>query len=361
MVYGSIYGASRIGENVEESFNPAFAGPDGSSLMLQEALDIDQKMFNLFIEHDFLEAASRNNVELEAALTAVDESFVKDVWDKIVKIITDIKNKIVTIAKAASVKLTAFFKKDNAELIKKYKKEFDNAKQDEITIKGWQVFNAAAFKDDIENIDTEGAFGKACGVTDSAVQATFKSENTAAKMLSQMVADTTPSAFQKDAKKKYFTEPADTKASLVSKAIIDTLTNYSSSVSSVNDAKVAMNGKLDTMEKQAKQMKAEAEKGSGEAIAADCAKYVCTEATKAFTKVFNTQLTLIKDDMKQARKAFVYIASKGVATAKPSEAAKSETPTNEAAELMIEEAMLQDYVVDSFFEQYSYDEEELAS
>ena len=159
MVYGSIYGASRIGENVEESFNPAFAGPDGSSIMLQEALDIDQKMFNLFIEHDFLEAASRNNVELEAALTAVDESFVKDVWDKIVKIITDIKNKIVTIAKAASVKLTAFFKKDNAELIKKYKKEFDNAKQDEITIKGWQVFNAAAFKDDIENIDTEGAFG----------------------------------------------------------------------------------------------------------------------------------------------------------------------------------------------------------
>ena len=69
MVYGSIYGASRIGVT-EGSFDPKYAGPDGADLMVKEALDIDQKMFEIVVEHDFLECAAMENVELESALIA---------------------------------------------------------------------------------------------------------------------------------------------------------------------------------------------------------------------------------------------------------------------------------------------------
>ena len=142
--------------------------------------------------------------------------------------------------------------------------------------------------------------------------------------------------------------------STLGKEILNTLTNYSNSVSAVNDAKIKMNGKLDYLEKQAKSMKDAAEKGSNDAIGADCAKYVVNQAAKAFTKVFNAQLNLIKEDMKQARKAFVKVSTVGVK-------GSGANATQEAVEMMEAEMDLQDYEVDSFFEQYSYDFEELTA
>ena len=162
MVYGSIYGASRIGLQ-EGSFDPKYAGPNGPDLMVQEAFDIDQKMFDLVIEHDFLECAAMNSVELESTLVAVDESFAGDMWTKIKELIKKVKDKIVSIAKAAAVKLNAFFTRDNAALVDKYGKQYDAAQKDKIEIKNWREFDANVI--DASKINASSIFEKAANIT----------------------------------------------------------------------------------------------------------------------------------------------------------------------------------------------------
>ena len=131
MVYGSIYESSRI----EGSFLPGYAGPDGSFMMVSEALATDPAMFNIVIEHDFLESAASNDVQLEATLHAIDEGFVGDMLAKIVELLKKIKDKIVSIAKAAAVKIQAFFTKYNKILVNRYEKQFASARLDNVQIK----------------------------------------------------------------------------------------------------------------------------------------------------------------------------------------------------------------------------------
>ena len=61
MVYGSIYESSTIGG----SFLPDYAGPDAPFRMVTESLETDQALFDTVIEHDFLECAAMNSVDLE--------------------------------------------------------------------------------------------------------------------------------------------------------------------------------------------------------------------------------------------------------------------------------------------------------
>ena len=247
MVYGSIYGASRIGLQ-EGSFDPKYAGPNGPDLMVQEAFDIDQKMFDLVIEHDFLECAAMNNVELESTLVAVDESFAGDMWTKIKELIKKVKDKIVSIAKAAAVKLNAFFTKDNAALVDRYGKQYDAAQKDKIEIKNWREFDASVI--DASKINLSQIFDKAA-TTKPEGKTQFEKDNSADKMLRKALGDrpTTLSSFSKDAKEKSFGNAKTVKASNID--VKSPLINYRSSVETINKAKDDMQTQLDGMDKRA--------------------------------------------------------------------------------------------------------------
>lgn len=353
MVYGSIYGASRIGLQ-EGSFDPKYAGPNGPDLMVQEAFDIDQKMFDLVIEHDFLECAAMNSVELESTLVAVDESFAGDMWTKIKELIKKVKDKIVSIAKAAAVKLNAFFTKDNAALVDKYGKQYDAAQKDKIEIKNWREFDASVI--DASKINAESIFDEAATKT-AEEKAQFEKDNSADKMLRKALGDrpTTLSSFSKDAKEKSFGNAKTVKASNID--VKSPLINYRSSVETINKAKDDMQTQLDGMDKRATKYEQEANSKTDEeekkmlTAGADCARYVVNEASKAYGKVFSAQLEVLKENMKQCRKAFITIASKGAGSVRESV----------EDDLLEAEIDLQDYAVDSFFEQDSYDFEELTA
>ena len=235
MVYGSIYGASRIGVQ-EGSFDPKYAGPNGPDLMVQEAFDIDQKMFDLVIEHDFLECAAMNNVELESTLIAVDESFAGDMWAKIKELIKKVKDKIVSIAKAAAVKLNAFFTKDNAALVNRYRKQFDAAQKDRIEIKNWRDFDASAINEDA--LGAESAFEKACSITEDG-QKGFEKDYSVDKLLTNTLTNksTTSSSYLKDAREKSFGTAKTVKANTIDSKITSFLTNYDDSVRLIKAAK----------------------------------------------------------------------------------------------------------------------------
>ena len=353
MVYGSIYGASRIGVS-EGSFDPKYAGPDGPDLMVQEAFDFEQKMFDIIVEHDFLECAAMQSVEMESALIAVDESFVSDMWDKIKELIKKIKDKIVSIAKAAAVKLNAFFTKDNAALVNKYRKQFDNAQQSKIEIKNWRDLTNKPSKS-AKDLNVEDYVSRATSINTPELQKKFKKDNNVDKLLGEFMGNkhTTSSSFNKDFIDYTYKSARTVKADSISGHIIETLTNYGGVVTEINNSKNEFNDKLDVAEKKADEAKNKAlENASGpdknkdaEVIKADCTKYILTEISKASGKFFSALLNAIKFDQKQCRSAFVKIASKGASV-------------TESA-IMEEEAELQDYEVDSFFEQYSYDYEDL--
>ena len=353
MVYGSIYGASRIGVS-EGSFDPRYAGPDGPDLMVQEALDIDQKMFDVIVEHDFLECAAMQSVEMESALIAVDENFVTDIWDKIKEIIKKIKDKIVSIAKAAAVKLNAFFTRDNAALVSKYRNQYEHAEKSKIEIKNWREFHPEFINE--SNVKARDHFDEGCKVDTAESKKQFEKNWSADKLLTAVLdRHTTASSFSKDAKDKCFKSARTVKASNID--VVTPLTNYSKAVETINTTKTTFENDLQSMDETANKMKNAADaidtgdnqdlkdKKEKATISADCARYICSQVSIVYGKVFSAKLEVLKENMKQCRSAFVKIASNGA--------------YKEDADLMAEEADLQDYEVDSFFEQFSYDYEDL--
>jgi hypothetical protein len=359
MVYGSIYGASRYGIS-EGQFDPTYAMPDGPDLMVQEAVDVDQRMFDLFVEHDFLECAVNNGIVAESTLEAIDESFVTDVWEKIKEFIIKIKNKVVSIAKAAAVKLNAFFIKDNGALVEKYEKQFNNADKSKIEIKGWREYKEHINADDF-NFDhafTEATHITASGSDTASKKKDYEKNYSADKMLTAVLGkNTTSGSFRKDAENKCFGSEKTVKADTIKTDITKALTNYNSSVEQINNTKKTAEDQLSQSEDEAEKKKKAADdftvnnekldRGIKDTLSlqADCAKYVCSQYSTFISKIFSTQLDLEKTYVKQARKAFIKVASSG--------AAKTESTLMEA------EMDVSDYEVDSFFDQYSYDYEDL--
>lgn len=360
MVYGSIYESSRV----EGSFLPDYAGPDGSFMMVSEALETDQAMFNIVIEHDFLEAAACNDVQLEATLQAIDEGFVGDMWAKIVELLKKIKDKIVSIAKAAAVKIQAFFTKDNKILVNRYEKQFSAARLDKIEVKDFCKKKAEiASKANIDYLVDR--FKKVCGATDKTEVETTLKECTAEKALGATLGEgrtSSPSSYTKDYRNSVFESGKTYKASEISGIIKPVLTNYGDSIKAVEAAKRELTVSIDESKKTAESMNTEANKPYDvnnedirkkkeiEQSKASAAKSIATMEEQVAGKIFGAIMDALKFDMKQCRKAFIYIASKGAGAVK------------EDADLLTEAEMdLQDYEVDSFFEQYSYDEEELSA
>ena len=90
MVYGSTYGTNRT--SLSGSFDPAYATPDGCWNAIEEAIENEQKMFDIVIEHDFLEAAAAVNESAAMELDIVEESFASSIWETVKKAIIKVKN-----------------------------------------------------------------------------------------------------------------------------------------------------------------------------------------------------------------------------------------------------------------------------
>lgn len=361
MVYGSIYESSRM----EGSFLPDYAGPDAPFRMVTESLETDQALFDIVIERDFLEAASVSNVQLEATVQALDEGLLGDMWAKIVELLKKIKDKIVSIAKASAVKIGAMFTKDNKALVDKYRKQFDAAQHDKIEIKGYckAKNNTAADACSLEYLVTR--FDTVCSATDKATVDNTLKECTLEKALGVAVGKSASSAssFFKDCKSLVYENEKTVKASDIANDVIETLTNYAAGVKDINELKSICEKGIDKSKETAEEMQKEANRtidANDEAqrkskeldqAKANAARAIAQVEQSFCGKFFSVALDLLKFEMKQSRKAFIYIASKGAPSV-----------TKEDADMLTEAEMeLQDYVVESAFDQYSYDEAELSA
>lgn len=361
MVYGSIYGAARTAVS-EGTFNPDYATPFAAMDMATESLEIDQKFFDLFVEHDFLEVAANNNVALESTLMAIDESFLGDVWGKIIEFLRKIKSKIVSIFKAAAVKVGAFFTKDNAALVSKYQKQFNNSDLS-IIIKGFRKMKGDPV-DIVDGFKPDAEFSKLKDKDDVKDLEKIKKDTTVTKMMKECNAAVKVSGNIDSGKIDYlkalFEDAKDIKAQEIAPDITKYLTNHQDAIKKINDVKERLNTIISSMEEKAADYQKEADKieGNDENIVkkrqvenkrAEVARTICSVTNTCVGKLSTAALDAIKFNIKQCRAAYIKIASKGAPN------------VHESAELL--EAMLDadDYEVDSFFDQCSYDYDELTA
>lgn len=364
MVFGSIYGAARIAVS-EGAFNPDYATPTAALDMVTEGLETDQKFFNLLVEHDFLEAGAVDDVTLESTLMAVNENFLGDAWSKIVELIKKIKDKVASIFKAAAVKIGAFFTKDNAALVSRYDKQFQAASLSDITIKGFRMIKDG--KDPlnfVKDYKPDSDFSEVTSKSDVKDLEKYKKNYTVAKQLRDFIgkrSDVSDSG-KIDFKDIIFESAKDKKVDTAFASMIKTtLTNHQDSIGAIETERSALLETLDSMEKKAAEMEntakgIEIKDNNEETIKskdlltkkADVARTVCTVTQSCIGKLASAGLDAIKFNIKQCRAAFIKIATSGSAR-------------TESAELL--EAMLDadDYEVDSFFDQYSYDYNELTA
>jgi hypothetical protein len=375
MVYGSIYGASRYGVS-EAQFNPDYAMPDGPSLVVEESIKFDQNMFDVIIERDFVECAAMQGAISESTLYAIDESFVSDVWGRVKEFIAKVKEKIVSIAKAAALRVNAFFTKDGSALVEKYGRQFDAADVSKLEIKGWREKKESgsgilASLGNTSELSVVKSYEGAITVSTQKEKDKFEKEHGVDKVLSTYLGGkkTTYATFTKDAESKVFKDPATVKASKIRNTIKDIVSGNGKSINEITEIKDTTEKAYSTAEEDAQKQidkarsdtyeddadagnggkgKTSQEKHDAAVFQAECAKFVISENSKAVSKVFSTYLDILKLDLKQARKAFITIASKGA---------------GKVTESTLLEAVLDadEYEVDSFFDQYSYDFEELIS
>ena len=364
MVYGSIYESSSMNDG---SFLPEYATPDAPYRMVIEAMETDQAMFDIVIERDFLEATSVNDEQLLEAYTVVNEGFAASMWDAIHGLLEKIKNKIISIAKAATVKMQAFFTKDNKALVEKYNK-YMGAAADAVTIKGFQKRS--------KDFETVVDFGWIGDKFDAAIAASTAEE--AQKIAKEATADaaltailgtnTTSSSFNKDYKKSVFDNEAEVTFGSIKDDVVKSLTNYQTLVGAINSEKTRMNtvieGSKNAVKAKKKDSRSEKDKDAKalETAQANAGKSIATTEEKVAGKVFGAMMDAMKFDLKQCRKAYITAASKAAGGA----AAPATKAANEGSELYDEDMLdavlsLESYNVDSFFDQESYDEEELTA
>jgi hypothetical protein len=349
MVYGSIYNTNN-GSVSESTFDPRYAMPDGPSLVVQEALETDQKFFDLFIEHDFVECGVNNGVVSESTLEAIDENFATDVWEKIKQLLQKIKDKIVSIVKSAMVKLHAIFIKDNKALVEKYSKQYSNADKSKVEIKGWRDYDENAVK----KYDLKDIFERACNnfTSDQDHKDQYKEDYSINELLSKTLngKSTNASSYQGDYINEVFATARTAKGDDIGN-ITTYLNDYESTVKSIKenqkkdeDAIAADQKLVDNFKKLSDDKTSSETTRKQYSDKYSDAKTACTNMNILVGKWYGAKLAALKKNMQQCRSAYIKIAAYG---------AKTESTLVDAE---IEAA---EYELESSFDQYSYDYEDL--
>lgn len=358
MVYGSTYGTNRT--SLSGSFDPAYATPDGCWNAIEEAIENEQKMFDIVIEHDFLEAAAAVNESAAMELNIVEESFASSIWETVKKAIIKVKNFIKSAVASAKVKLGAFFKRDNAALLEKYETQF-NAAPSDMTI--------AKFRSRKGNGDysTDAVTKLAAKVNDKFnMLTTMDPKSTAAEKYTKEASDLDmedllgsgnkdKTSFYEKMLDDNFSSESEENLSSISGQIVNVLRGYASATKALTDAETNLNKTIKSFEDQVKSME---NKVKGMEVGAQNKDAYSAQATACHTVVgkfhravgiaVSATTQLIKFDVKQCRKAFIKAASKGAGST-----AKNESTLIEAV------IDADEYEVDSFFDQYAYAEEDL--
>lgn len=357
MVYGSTYGTSRL----SGSFDPAYATPDGCWNAIEEAIENEQKLFDIVIEHDFLEAAAAVNESAAYELQAVNEGFASSIWETVKKAIVKVKNFIKSAIASAKVKLGAFFKRDNAALLEKYENQFNSAPSD-MNISKFRTRKSGSGDYSTESITKLAS--KADEVFASII--TKDPENASAEDFNKLATDTDMESLlgtgNTDKSKFYesllddnFDSESEETISSISTQVINVLRGYSTATKALSDAETNLNktiksyeDRVKTMDEKVKKMEVGASNKDAFSAQATAAHTVVGKFHRAVGIAVSATTQLIKFDVKQCRKAFIKGASKGA-----SASAKTESTLIEAV------CDADEYEVDSFFDQYEYQEEYL--
>lgn len=364
MVYGSVFG------NVTEgTIDPKYAAPNGALDAITEAIELDQAMFNAFVERDFNEVMSQYNPVMAESYDVLNEGFLGDVWNKILTILKKIKDKVVSIMKAAAIRIGAFFTRDNAELVRKYMKQFDAAvkKGVDLEIKDYvdpeksmeaiHGLNAqiamtsilmsglkVTTKEDAERFveDLEEKLIHACGINASTVKELKGNAYDISKYTS--TAKVNPATV-----KQFLTD---------SKSEIDAINHTKDSI--LKDIKESENCVKEAMN-SAKKMDDGEDKDNALAIANAGQKCV-TLMQKITVAICNAAIATVKVVIKSNRKAFITIAVRGTKNGEKASKDVDEKKTKDGTAAQDESYLLQaeldnqDYVVESAFEEYIPDE-----
>ena len=358
MVYGSIYGST----NESVSFNPDYAYPDAVLCAVQEANENEQRMFDIIIEKDFLEAASYVNEGMAMELQAVNEGFASSVWEKVVDSLKKAWEVIKAAATAAKTKLSAFFTKDNAALVDKYGEQFRNA-NDKIEIKKFKVLDTSKLENWAAQVvsDLNDKWEAAKADIDSAADA--KAAKKVGSNKDYGKTKLTTDLFGKDAKKKFlkdiFSREKDVKLGTIKPTIENTLTNSQASLEEIDAVKKLfddmISGYIDEANALKDRASSEEDKKNKDLYTAqgNACNTVANNIKSVGSTAIGWALDATKENIKQCRKAFI----KGATNVNVKSIIK------DSAEIVMVEAMMDadDISVDSFFEQYSYDYDELVA
>lgn len=351
MIYGSMYGT-----NNSTSFNPDYAYPDVAFVAVQEAAENEQKLFDIIIEKDFLEAAVVVNESYGSELRAVNEGFASNIWEKVIESLKKAWEIIKSAATAAKTKIGAFFTKDNAALVEKYGSQFDDA-SDKVMIKNFKSFNQDALSSKIDSIvdSFDEGWNNAINKLNSAGTA-----KDARKVASDKDFSIKTLGGGSDAKKKFLKEifgrEKEVKLGTIKSEVRTTLTNAQNSLNSIDDIKNSWDEKIQSYLDQADKYKDDASNKTGQekdlwaAKGAAC-NTIANNIKSVGSSTINWGLDAIKENIKQCRKAFI----KGATSVNVKEIIK------DSANVIMIEAMMDadDINTDSFFDQYSYDYNEL--
>lgn len=368
MVYGSVFGSV-----TEGTIDPKYAAPNGAFDAVTEAIELDQAMFNAFVERDFNEVMSQYNPVMAESYDVLNEGFLGDVWQKILTILKKIKDKVVSIAKAAAIRIGAFFTRDNAELVRKYMKQFDAAvkKGVDLEIKDYAdpeeaMKNSEDAGDGMEKGGLSAAFEDVCKLKTKDEVDRYM-EDIEEKLCKSLVLSDVTSI--KDIKKAICDIDSVTKTQKVNpNAVKNFLVESKTFIMGIESIKNDALMELKKDENKAAEMKKDAKKGDSddELAVANAAQKVVTLTQKITTTALSATIDLVKKLIKIQRKAFITIAVRGTKNgekaSKEVDEKKTKDDTAELDESYLLQAELdnQDYVVESAFEEYIPDEDLVA-
>ena len=132
----SQYGSGVMNADLDIIANESYSGLTGAFRIIDESYENEHAIFEAIIGQDFAEAYNKINPSLvsESQLEAIQESGIKNIWNKVVEFIKTVSAKILGMIKNLRDKIQSIFIRDGKELVKKYGDQArKNARSDKLT------------------------------------------------------------------------------------------------------------------------------------------------------------------------------------------------------------------------------------